>query len=402
MGQREERCLGILGELCSAIPGRCVGTPGNRMATSFFESEARLSGWRTRSYEMDVMGWIEGNASLSVSGRHFDVSASPFSVGCRVEAPLVSASSLGELLATDATGKVLLLHGGIAREQLMPKNFAFYNPDEHRRIIGALEEKEPLAIVCATGRNSSLAGGAYPFPLIEDGDFDIPSVYMTDEAGLLLLPCTGETVMLESTPVRSAEKAYNVIAEKGGVRGRRIVVTAHIDSKKGTPGAIDNATGVSVLLLLAELLSDYRGDRLIELVALNGEDFYSAPGQMQYIDLNRDSFGSILLNINIDGAGFHEGQTSFSFFGLPERMKSEALGVMELHPGIGEGPQWPQGDHSIFVQMGCPALAVSSMWLITNMETQSITHTDRDNPGIVDCCKVVETALALDKLIRAL
>ncbi|MBK9392004.1 MAG: M28 family peptidase [Bacteroidetes bacterium] len=32
-----------------------------------------------------------------------------------------------------------------------------------------------------------------------------------------------------------------------------MVVTAHIDAKKGTPGAIDNATGVIVLLLLSEL-----------------------------------------------------------------------------------------------------------------------------------------------------
>ncbi|MEZ4997668.1 MAG: hypothetical protein R2758_09480 [Bacteroidales bacterium] len=32
-------------------------------------------------------------------------------------------------------------------------------------------------MIGATGRSSALAGGVYPFPLIEDGDFDIPSVY---------------------------------------------------------------------------------------------------------------------------------------------------------------------------------------------------------------------------------
>lgn len=402
MGCNEERCLQILKQLCSIIPERCVGSPGNRMATSFFETETRLSGWRTRSFEMDVMGWRDGKASLSVLDGRFEASASPCSKGCNVEAPLVAAASLEELLAVDACGKVLLLHGDLAREQLMPKNFVFYNPEGHRKIIGALEEKRPSVIVCATGRNSSLAGGAYPFPLIEDGDFDIPSVFMTDEEGSRLLSHTGKTVRLESTPVRSPEKAYNVIAEKGDVHGKRVVVTAHIDSKRGTPGAIDNATGVAVLLLLAELLANYGGSRLVELVALNGEDFYSVPGQMQYIEMNRNRFGDILLNINIDGAGFHEGGVSFSFFGMPDQAKAEALRVMKLHPVIEEGPQWPQGDHSIFVQMGCPALAVSSMWLITNMETQSITHTDRDNPSIVDCGKVVETALALDELIRAL
>ncbi|MFO7626608.1 MAG: M28 family peptidase [Candidatus Fermentibacteraceae bacterium] len=398
----EERCSRIMEQLCSVIPERCVGSPGNRKATSFFEAEARRSGWHTESHEMDVMGWNGGNAALSVSGKAFAVKASPYSPGCLVEAPLICASSLEELRATDAYGKVLLLHGGLAREQIMPKNFVFYNPEHHRALIEILEEKQPAAILCATGRNSALAGGVYPFPLIEDGDFNIPSVYMTEEEGARLLPFTGGIAHLESQSVRIPEKAFNVIACRGNARGKRVVVTAHIDAKTGTPGAIDNATGVAVMLLLAELLADYQGDRLIELAALNGEDYYAVPGQMQYIGMNRDRFGDILLNINIDGAGYRDGNSSFSFFGLPKPVMDEANRVLELFPEIVEGPQWPQGDHSIFVQMGCPALAVSSMWLITNMDTQDVTHTGKDNPGIVDCGKVVGIARALDMLIRGL
>lgn len=402
MERGEERCSRILEHLCRVIPERCVGSPGNRMATSFFEDEVRRFGWLTESHEMDVMGWSAGKATLSVTGDEFEVKASPFSLGCSVEAPLICASSLEELRAFDALGKVLLLHGGLAREQIMPRNFVFYNPDHHRALIATLEEKQPAAIVCATGRNSSLAGGVYPFPLIEDGDFDIPSVYMTEEEGARLLPLTSGMARLESQAVRIPEKAYNVIASKGSALGKRVVVTAHIDAKMGTPGAIDNATGVAVLLLLSELLADYHGERLVELAALNGEDYYAVPGQMQYIAMNRDRFGDILLNINIDGAGHLDGKSSFSFFGLPKPVMDEANRVLELFPGIVEGPQWPQGDHSIFVQMGCPALAVSSMWLITNMETQDVTHTEKDNPGIVDCVKVFEIALALDMLIRRL
>ncbi len=402
MEHGEKRCSRILEQLCRAIPERCVGSPGNRMATSFFEDETRRFGWLTESHEMDVMGWSVGKSTLSVAGEAFTVNASPYSLGCSVEAPLVCTSSLEELRASEALGKVLLLYGGLAREQIMPKNFVFYNPDHHRALIDTLEEKQPAAIVCATGRNSSLAGGVYPFPLIEDGDFDIPSVYMTEEEGARLLPQTGGMARLESRAVRIPEKAFNVIASRGASRGKRVVVTAHIDAKKGTPGAIDNATGVAVLLLLSELLADYHGERLIELVALNGEDYYAVPGQMQYIGMNRDRFGDMLLNINIDGAGYRDGLSSFSFFGLPKPVMDLASHVLELFPGIGEGPQWPQGDHSIFVQMGCPALAVSSMWLITNMDTQDVTHTDKDNPGIVDCAKVIEIALALETLIRGL
>lgn len=396
----EDNCSRILDQLCSAIPERCVGSPGNRMATGFFQRELFRSGWRTEAHVLDVMDWEDRGAALTVDGEAFPVRASPYSLGCCVESRMLCASSPGELDTAEAEGSVLLLHSGLAREQLMPKNFHFYNPDHHRAIINMLEARRPAALVCATGRNSSLAGGAYPFPLIEDGDFDIPSVYTTEEEGTRLLKFEGGIARLKSGAVRIPEKAYNIIARKGARSGKKIVVTAHIDSKKGTPGAIDNATGVAVLLLLADLLSDYRGVRLIELVALNGEDYFAVPGQMQYIRMNEGLFHRMMLNINIDGAGYVQGDTAFSFFDVPQETRAEAERVMEQFPGIKEGPQWPQGDHSIFVQMGCPALAVTSMWFIENMESQDVTHTEKDNPEIVDCGKIVEIAHALDQLIR--
>ena len=38
-----------------------------------------------------------------------------------------------------------------------------------------------------------------------------------------------------------------------------------------------------LLLLLAEMLQDYRGKLGIEIVAFNGEDYYSAGEQMDYL-----------------------------------------------------------------------------------------------------------------------
>ena len=386
--------------LCSQISERSVGSEGNRAATRYFKDIACSFGWGTETQEFNAMDWIDGGARLHCGADSFQVFVSPYSLGCQADAQLVSASTIEELAKANITRKILLLHGEIAKEQLMPKNFVFYNPEEHQRIISLLEKDAPLAIICATGRNPSLAGGVYPFPLIEDGDFDIPSVYMTEEEGSRLLPNVGRTVLLNSRSTRVPGKGCNVIARKGTGSGGRIVITAHIDAKKGTPGAIDNASGVVVLLLLAELLRNYNGNKLIELVALNGEDYYAVPGQMLFVQQNQDRFQEILLNINIDGAGYKEGSSAFSFYGLPGEMENHANDVIHNFDGIVEGSPWVQGDHSIFIQNGCPAMAVSSQWFTDHIDSQEITHTPKDTIDIVDPHKLVEIALALDMFVR--
>jgi len=399
MDNLQARCGSILRSLCEDIPNRRVGSHGNLAATAYFESSLKALGWKTETAEFNAIDWIDGGASLRAKMVNFRVQPSPYSLGCDVHATLVSADTFESLITLDFKKKVLLLYGEIAREQLMPKNFVFFNPEEHQRIIARLEQGAPAAIVCATSRNSALAGGVYPFPLIEDGDFNIPSVYMTEEEGARLLPFTGQTITVNSNSVRVAGKGCNVMGIKGEGR-KRIVVTAHIDAKNGTPGAIDNATGVAVLLLLAELLRDYAGAYRLELIAFNGEDYYAVPGQMLYVRSMQGHFGEVLLNINIDGAGYLEGPSAFSFYSLPLELEKSFKSGISRYDGITEGSPWPQGDHSIFIQNGVPAVAVSSAWLTENFDQQEITHTPKDNLRIVDSGKVVEIAAALSEIIR--
>ena len=395
-----EKSLIYLETFCHEISERCVGSEGNRQATRFFEKELSNLGWKTVLAEFDAVDWEENGAALRSNGKTFNVLVSPYSLGFKGEAKLVAASTTKELENLDIKDTIVLLFGEIAKEQLMPKNFVFYNPDEHQKIIGLLEKGQPRAIISATGRNPALAGGVYPFPLIEDGDFNIPSVYMTEEEGKELISVIGKKVFLESKSKRIPGKGYNVIATKGKRNSDRIVVTAHIDAKKGTPGAIDNATGVIVLLLLADLLKDYNGDNIIELVAFNGEDYYAVSGQMNYIKANQENFKEIILNINIDGAGFKEGPSAFSLFELPEVLQKITLEIIRQYSGITEGAHWPQGDHSIFLQYGVPAIAVSSKWFVDNINGQEITHTPKDNIEIVDCMRLIEISHALNSLIR--
>jgi len=102
----------------------------------------------------------------------------------------------------------------ICSEQLMPKNFIFYNPDHHKKIYALLEEKQPAAIITATAKKPELVGALYPFPLIVDGDFDIPSVYCTDIIGKEIATHIGGMFKLTIQAERIPSTANNVIARK--------------------------------------------------------------------------------------------------------------------------------------------------------------------------------------------
>ena len=388
-----------LQRLAIETSNRRVGSAGNRSATDLVATTLSQFGFAVEMPEFDCFDWTQDGVNLETSNQRFDACASPYSLGCSVVAPLVATATVAELERIDATGKILLLYGQIASGQLMPRNFPFYNPEEHQRILQLLDQKNPQAIIAATTQDPGMAGSIYPFPLIEDGDVDTPSVYMTAEEGARLIQFVGHETTLISRAQRIPARACNVIGRKG-MPDPRVVLFAHIDAKMDTPGAIDNAAGVAAILLLAEALAGYDGALGIEIVALNGEDYYAAPGQMLYLADNADRFGEILLGVNIDGAGYHKGKIAYSTYQASNDLDHLIEATMNPYESLAPGDPWYQGDHSLFLMKGRPALAFTSERLTEIMS--EIIHTPRDTPDIVDPAKIVALASALRDLLLKL
>lgn len=223
---------------------------------------------------------------------------------------------------------------------------------------------------------------------------------MKDIEGEKLLPYVGETVELISQARRIPETAFNLVGRNSQQMERRLVISAHIDTKIGTPGTIDNGTGVTIPLLLAELLKEQSMSLPIELAFFNGEDYYATPGQIRYLEQNADRLGNIRLKINIDGAGYKEGLSCFSPFELPVDLSTALQEVLAESPELVEGLPWYQGDHSMFLQNGRPTIAVSSQWFIEHMESQEITHTPKDNLNVVNYERVAECALGIASFLE--
>ncbi|MDY0093040.1 MAG: M28 family peptidase [Candidatus Vecturithrix sp.] len=384
-------------KLCVHIPNRHVGSPGNMKATDFFANTIAAFGFETTSPEFSCIDWEYGDVQLQVGEDQFQAFISPYSLSCHCTAPLVEVSTLAELEQIDAAGKILLVHGELAKEQGIPKNYPFEIPVTYPGLLRRFEAKAPAAIIAATSKNPALAGSVYPFPLIEDGDFDLPSVYMTDVEGERLCQYCGTHITLHFDSQRIPARGCNVIARKGSHTDAKLVFCAHIDAKKNTPGALDNASGVAVLLALAELLSDYSGPT-VEIVALNGEDYYAASGQALYLATNKTVFDQIQLAINLDGAGYYDGKTSYSLYGCPQPLADHIRQTLIPYSELYEGEAWYQSDHMIFAVNQRPALAITSEKFV--QLCTEITHTEKDRPELVDCRKLAVIACGLYDIVQ--
>ena len=387
-----------LRKLCDFKPDRRTGSAGNRAATDFFARIVKPWGYALDTAPFTCLDHRSGEVWLECEGVSYPVKVSPYSLGCEVKAALVTVFTVEELENCSCTGKILLLRGEICAEQLMPKNFPFYNPDHHQKIYALLEEKRPAAIITATKKNPDLVGALDPPPLFVDGDFDIPSVYCDETSGEAIAARTGKTFRLKSDAERIPSTACNVIARRNLNAREKIVVGAHVDTYENTPGASDNASGVVVLLLLAEKLKNYHGPLGIEIAAFNGEDNYSAAGQKDYLRRFGAELNTAKLVVNVDDVGYREGKTAYSFYECPDKLQKTARAVFGGYPGLLEGPQWFQGDHMIFAMQGKAAIAFTTEMVLKMMAT--VTHTPKDTPDLIDCSKLVETARALASLIE--
>jgi aminopeptidase YwaD len=394
------KAAGYVAALCGVVPDRHVGSAGNAAAVDLFERVVSSFGFDVESTTFDCLEWEPGESWVEAGAARVPLHVGPYSLPCDATAPLAAVSTVEELEAGGFCGALLVLHGPIAREQFFPKNFSFYNPDSHKRVYAALERQAPAAVVAVTSRNPEAAGAVYPFPLIEDGDFDIPNAYVADTEAAPLIAAVGQTARVRIDSTRVPARARQLVARKRGAGAGRVVVFGHIDGRKGIPAALDNASGASSLMVLAELLADYMGPLTVEIVPLNGEDYYGANGQVIWTRANAGRFGDIVLGMNADDSGHAGAGTGVSLYGCPPDTEELVRGLIGGYTGFLEGPQWPQSDHSLFIMNGVPAIAFTAEDFMDTF--REITHTPKDRPELVDPAIVVDVARFMADVIRGL
>ncbi len=379
-------------EALAAFGERPTGSMANRQVEAYLEEALAAAGCRVERLAFPCVDW-RGDRAICRCGVHdLLVVANPYSPSCEVETEVIAASTDAELTTLDdAPGKIVVLHGTLSTTPWMPAEFPFYADEEAQARVRLLREMGPAAVVTVSPRED------YPVPVIIDGSLCIPSCTVGPVAGSRLLASGAGPVRLTlETETRPAE-ASDVIGRLGG-DGPCIVLSAHLDTKHYTPGALDNATGTAVLLALsARLVVDPPCP--LEFVLFNGEEHYAAPGEVAYIEAGRLDPARVRLAINLDGIGLLGYPASIALFGSSPALEAAVHAILADHPDLVEVDPWPAGDHMVFWMRGVPSMAISSAAPPEALDL--VLHTPTDTPDKVDAALVARTADAIEDLVRA-
>jgi hypothetical protein len=302
----DERELGdLLARVC-AIGPRFVGTEGERRARRLIEQEFVAAGLeRVRLEPVSVLAYQpDGESHLSIGDEpKLPVTGLQFTRSGSVEAEAVNLGSA----ETDADldwleGDAAAVEGRIAVIRT-DYPYAVLPPLVARGIVGV--------VVLGDTPDGLLAHfSAQLYPPSEPPSFPgvplaVPGVTVEASAGRRLVEriAAGPQVLrLRHSACYAPAETANVIGEVVGETDERVVVGAHYDSQLETPGACDNAGGVSALIALARRCAGLRPLRTIVFAAFADEE-HGCYGSLQYCRRHMASLDATVAMVNLDALG---------------------------------------------------------------------------------------------------
>ncbi len=261
--------------------------------------------------------------------------------------------------------------------------------------------------------------------------FHYEQLVMAAEYIRITLSRSGYEVRQQAYEV-AGQVCENLEAELVGTdrRDEIVVLGAHYDSVRGSPGANDNATGVAALLALARTFSDRRPSRTLRFVAFVNEEppFFQTPrmGSRVYAKRSRQRDEKIVAMLSLETLGYYSdepGSQSYpfpfslvypstaNFIAFVGNVKAGSLvrqmvGAYRRHaqfpseggalwgfiPGVG----W--SDHWAFWREGFPAIMVTD----TALFRYAAYHSPRDTPEKVQYGRMARMLIGLERVISEL
>jgi aminopeptidase YwaD len=389
MSNTQAKALELLEYLSVQIGSRPLGSKRNQVAAEFIQSIFKTSGLQPELEQFACPLWENLETRLELDGKRYVAAANIFAPPCDIAARGAAVGTLTELESAELSGRIAILYGELTAGTGFSTRAAFYFPERDQQVFKLLEEKKPAAVITIHSHTGSLQR------LISDWEFHIPSATVPAEVGLTLLRQIDQPFRLRIESRRSPSHFSNVVAKKPGARPERIVLCAHFDSIADAPGAIDNGSGVAVVLALAGALARRDLPLGLEFIALNGEE-NGGVGSAEHLRRHEGELGQVVAAINIDGVGQALGTNSIALFASSPSFQDQVAAIYKKYSGVVRVDPWYESDHTAFCSRGVPSIAVSSRGVA------NVMHLPTDTIEWISAPKLGEVVSLITEIVECL
>lgn len=250
------------------------------------------------------------------------------------------------------------------------------------------------------------------------------------EQGLASAGYTVERNAFEVATPNGSRSAVNLIAElKGSQRPQEIVIVgAHYDSREGTPGADDNASGTAAALSLARTFAHAKPDRTLRFAFFTNEEYFrqNLMGSLVYAKLCRKRGDNIVAMVSLETIGYFSDvagsqkypfpinlfypstgdflgfvgnvgsrslvRTAIGSFRLVAALPSQGVAAPEFIDGIGWSDQWS------FWRQGYPGIMITDTAPFRNPNY----HEPTDTPDTLDYGRLARVVAGAEAVVSDL
>lgn len=320
--------------------------------------------------EETIRGLVDGGprvAGTGAAGRALDsVSERLAGLGFRTE------EHVFECPLWDTQGKTRLSVEGFGELQCAPmigsvSGATHGRPEHHgRMLVWGDKSWSSYRLVRKDGTIAAYVlvrpdGGAAPQPL-PPGASNVPHVVVGSDSAreIELAEETRRLVSVSVDSLKEPARGRNVRAWTGEdalSRGGAILVTAHVDTVPGTPGAYDNAGGVAALVEVAGRVAEGLLPSRVQPLLTDGEELHLAGSRAFVADLDAEGLlGNVAGCLNLDGAGRGD---VLDVWSDPESLADHVLPLVEKRSTRFTFPPPQAGDHTAFRERGIPSIMLT-------------------------------------------
>jgi hypothetical protein len=328
--------------LVESWPGRWTGSPGEAAAADWLEEQFARIGCDTSRMWLPCPGWEYEGEEFYLRGERLDAGAQFYSVGCDVSGPLEPIEPDGHgMFCGDVGGRIAIVRETDTREV-----------NERNQLLLALESAGALAAIM-----ESEYPDTYSTKMFRTPEASLPCAGVSGQVGSKLFGAVGQEARLVIRARQTQSTTSNVFGDLGPADGPLLMVCAHHEASPGSPGAYDNASGVGVILEMAERLASAGCGARLRFVGWGGHEF-GILGSQWYAENHPDDISAVKRFLVFDAVGARESDPEIRVWGGDRLMDSmhawgETQEDVRVLPGSGGA-----GDATHFIRAG-----VESVWV---------------------------------------